>query len=210
MDSYSWQNKALAVGLSALAGFVDAIGFMASGGFFVSFMSGNSTRLGVGIPDLSSTVLVASALIGVFVVGVAAGGVLGHVARLRARPVILLLIASVLAAAALAEHGHHLWAALPLLAFAMGAENAVFVRDGETRVGVTYMTGALVRIGHALAGFATGQRRSGWIPYAVLWLGLVAGAVGGAIAYSELRAGGIWIASGAAALLALCAFRIAD
>ena len=37
------------VALSTLAGYVDATGFLMLGGFFVSFMSGNSTRLGVGL-----------------------------------------------------------------------------------------------------------------------------------------------------------------
>lgn len=32
-------------------GYVDAVGFMMTGGFFVSFMSGNSTRLAVGLID---------------------------------------------------------------------------------------------------------------------------------------------------------------
>ena len=36
--------RILAVSFAAMAGMVDAIGFLASGGFFLSFMSGNSTR----------------------------------------------------------------------------------------------------------------------------------------------------------------------
>ena len=45
----SRRNVALACALSALAGYVDGIGFLHLGGLFVSFMSGNSTRLGVSL-----------------------------------------------------------------------------------------------------------------------------------------------------------------
>ena len=43
----SRRNVALACALSALAGYVDGIGYLHLGGLFVSFMSGNSTRMGV-------------------------------------------------------------------------------------------------------------------------------------------------------------------
>ena len=49
MKDYPPRLIGLAVALAALAGFVDAIAFTRLGGYFVSFMSGNSTRLGVGI-----------------------------------------------------------------------------------------------------------------------------------------------------------------
>lgn len=49
----------LAIALAALAGYVDAIGFLRLGGFFVSFMSGNSTRLAVGIASRSADALIA-------------------------------------------------------------------------------------------------------------------------------------------------------
>ena len=39
---------------------------------------------------------------------------------------------------------------LMLLAVAMGAENGVFNRDGEVSIGVTYMTGSLVRFAQKL------------------------------------------------------------
>src|SRR5882757_10886260 len=47
----SSRNVALACALSALAGYVDGIGFIHLGGQFVSFMSGNSTRMGVSLAD---------------------------------------------------------------------------------------------------------------------------------------------------------------
>lgn len=49
MRRYDVPRHMLAIGLAAQAGFIDALGFLKLGGLFVSFMSGNSTRLGVGI-----------------------------------------------------------------------------------------------------------------------------------------------------------------
>ena len=48
MTRYDKRAQALVIRLSALAGYVDAIGCIQPRGFFVSFMSGNSTRLSVG------------------------------------------------------------------------------------------------------------------------------------------------------------------
>src|SRR5258708_33979639 len=45
------RNISLACALSALAGYVDGIGFLHLGGLFVSFMSGNSTRMGVSLAE---------------------------------------------------------------------------------------------------------------------------------------------------------------
>src|SRR5689334_8967098 len=47
----SRQNILLACALSALAGYVDGIGLLHLGGLFVSFMSGNSTRMAVSLAD---------------------------------------------------------------------------------------------------------------------------------------------------------------
>jgi len=49
ITNYDYRLRLLAACLSCLAGYVDAIGFIKTGGFFVSFMSGNSTRVGVGL-----------------------------------------------------------------------------------------------------------------------------------------------------------------
>ena len=42
-------HRGRAICLAALAGFVDALAYISLGGFFASFMSGNTTRLGVGL-----------------------------------------------------------------------------------------------------------------------------------------------------------------
>nr|WP_295670961.1 DUF1275 family protein [Sphingomonas sp.] len=47
-----------------MAGYVDAVGFLATGGYFVSFMSGNSTRLAVGIAQGAASAAITAGLIG--------------------------------------------------------------------------------------------------------------------------------------------------
>jgi len=49
MIRYERRIKFLAAGLSAIAGFVDAVAFLELRGFFASFMSGNTTRFAVGL-----------------------------------------------------------------------------------------------------------------------------------------------------------------
>src|SRR5260221_9963345 len=71
------RNVGLACALSALAGYVDGIGFLHLGGLFVSFMSGNSTRMGVSLAAGQwLTAAQAFGLIALFVVGAAAGSLI--------------------------------------------------------------------------------------------------------------------------------------
>ena len=72
MNRFDKRVRTLAVGLATLAGFVDTIGFIKLGGFFVSFMSGNSTRLAVGLAQGSFQTAIAARLIITFVRGVIA------------------------------------------------------------------------------------------------------------------------------------------
>ncbi|MEC8456884.1 MAG: DUF1275 family protein, partial [Pseudomonadota bacterium] len=44
-------DRRLALLLAGLAGYVDSLGFLHLGGVFVSFMSGNSTRLAANLAE---------------------------------------------------------------------------------------------------------------------------------------------------------------
>ncbi|MFZ2994935.1 YoaK family protein [Sphingobium sp.] len=207
MIHYDRSLRALAVLLAMLAGFVDAIGFLKLGGMFVSFMSGNSTRLAVGIATGSEAALLAAMLIAAFVAGVVAGSLLSAFASHRRKPAVLIVVALMLAAAAILSDWQFDGVALPVMAFAMGCANMVFQRDGEVSVGVTYMTGALVKIGQRIGAALLGGDRLGWLPYLLLWLGLVAGGVIGALTYAHVAMDGLWAASAAALILAALAHR---
>jgi uncharacterized membrane protein YoaK (UPF0700 family) len=203
MKDYRRRDVALAVGLSGVAGYVDAIGFLKLGGFFVSFMSGNSTRLGVGIATGQwATVRTALALIGLFVTGVVLGALVARKVGEARRSAILALEAALLAlAAALISIGFDA-AGVAAMVLAMGAENAVFQRNGDVGVGLTYMTGALVKIGQRIAAALTGGDRWAWGPYALLWAGLSLGGALGAAAYLRVGVLALWAAAGVVAALA--------
>ncbi|QIG81479.1 YoaK family protein [Stakelama tenebrarum] len=194
---------ALAVALAALAGFVDALAYTSFGSFFASFMSGNSTRLGVEIG--SGTVgngVMAGALIMCFIAGVILASVVGRAWEKRRQPAVLMLVTALLLAAAALAMVRPGAQVLLLLAAAMGAENGMFERDGEVTIGVTYMTGSIVRMGQKLAHALMGDKdRWAWGPWLLLWLGFVGGVVLGAWAQADMQWNALWLAVIAAAVL---------
>lgn len=206
MIALSRRDRVLAVALSLLAGFVDAIGFMLTGGFFVSFMSGNSTRLGVALATGERMAALAAVLIASFVGGVVLGALIGRAAGRGKRRAILALTAALLALAALLADLGAPGAAVAVVALAMGAENIFFEESGEVRLGLTYMTGRLVKIGQAIAAALSGGARWGWLPQLLLWLGLLGGAALGTLAHRLLGSDALWLA--ALWTLALLAFKL--
>ena len=197
----SRRGLAAAVVLAGLAGYVDGFAFVFLGGYFVSFMTGNTTRASV---DLSQLSLVSAAfaltLIVAFVVGVMAGTLVpGERARGQLR--VLLLILGLVCAAAILAGFEWRWATGCCLAFAMGALNTVFARGGQVAFGVTYMTGALVKVGQGLVGAIRGQAGTGWPRHLLLWASIASGAVLGAAAFAWIGHGALWIIAAALAVL---------
>jgi len=204
MRRYDRPLIAAAVGLAALAGFVDALGFVGLGGFFVSFMSGNTTRLGVALGNAAwPAALRGGALILTFLIGVMGGTLLAHALPRWRKPAILAAVTAILTIAALAHRLGHDPLALFLLAAAMGVENGTFQRDGEVSIGLTYMTGTLVRFAQRAALALIGGERWAWAPHLMLWLGFLAGVAAGAFAYGKAGLDALWIAVAAAAGLTL-------
>lgn len=194
---------ALAVVLTAVAGYVDAVGFLKVGRLFVSFMSGDTTQFAVASAQASAVKAGAAAgVVALFVLGVAAGRLISHLAPRRRRVAVLVVEALLLgAAAAMATKG---WAVIVLMVLAMGLQNAVVHKAGDTTTSLTYVTGTLVRFGENLvdALFARkAEDRWAWAPYLALWTGLVLGAIAGAAAYAAFAVHAL--AAPAALLLAL-------
>ncbi|GAA4478249.1 YoaK family protein [Rhodococcus olei] len=198
------RTYSVAVILAALAGYVDAMGYITLGGFFVSFMSGNTTRSGVAVVDGQwHSAAVGAAIVGLFVLGVMLGSLLGDLAGLWRRSGVLAVVAVLLALAAIASGPGPEQVVIAALALAMGAENTVFDRGSGSAISLTYMTGTLVKLGRSLAAALTGGPRWQWVRFAGLWFGLLAGVAGGTAVHRGIGLAGLWVAVVVAMALAV-------
>ncbi len=201
------RHLALAVALTGLAGFVDAVAFVRFGGLFVSFMSGNSTRM-AALPsqDRLADAAAAAGVIALFVMGAFAGRLLAQSTGVWCRPALLSVVAALLAVAAVvvspAAEGAAVSVGVAALALAMGLQNSVLHHAGDAKATPTYVTGTLVSLGHALADTALGAD-SPWSAYLLMWLGLVGGAALGAVGASRYGTSALVAPAAMAALLAL-------
>ncbi|MXP15193.1 DUF1275 domain-containing protein [Altererythrobacter confluentis] len=208
MNRYDRSRRLLAIAIAALAGFVDASGFLAGDRYFVSFMSGNTTRLAVDLTSDIRQAMIPLGLITGFVLGVTLGAITSDRAGKWRKTAVLALSTLLLCGAALAREYGSIAAMMAALVLAMGTLNNSFRRNGEVTVGVTYMTGSLVRIGQAIAAAIQGRPLAGWASTVLLWAGLVGGAIAGAVTYSAAPYYALGLAAGWSAALALFASRI--
>src|SRR4051812_25995765 len=180
---HSRRNLLLASALSALAGYVDGIGFLHLGGLFVSFMSGNSTRMGVSLAEGRwAEATSALGLIALFVAGAAGGSLIMQRRTPYVQSLLLLVEGALLVAATLYHLVQVQLAAMAAVVLAMGLENAAFQIKGTGGLGLAYVTGALVKVGQGLATALSGGSRLGWLSNVLLWAALVAGSAAGAFA----------------------------
>ncbi|MBJ8340722.1 DUF1275 domain-containing protein [Antrihabitans sp. YC3-6] len=196
MLDHDRREMALAAMLSGVAGFVDAIGFLHFGGYFVSFMSGNTTQAGVSLAEGDFRDFgLAIGLIVAFFVGVVIGSQASRRVRER-RWLVLAIVASILTTAAVFHHVPFVaFLAPPLMAVAMGAQNSVFERDGQATIGLTFVTGTLVKLGQSVSRLIDGERSVVGLRYFALWSGLAAGTVVGAVTYLWIGLSALWFAA---------------
>ncbi|WP_416357472.1 YoaK family protein [Aureimonas phyllosphaerae] len=190
--------------LSFAAGLTDAVGFLLAGDF-VSFMSGNTTRFGIaaGTGDLARAGHLL-ALLAAFVAGNALGVLVMRVVR-GSQPVLLVVVAALTALGAALGPGDP---AIVLLVLAMGAINVALEEVGGQSLGLTYVTGALSRLGRGLARRLLREPSPSWWVQVVPWLGMAAGAVAGGVAEAELGHAAILASTLACAVLAVLALCI--
>ncbi|MGN7294366.1 YoaK family protein [Rhizobium sp. SAFR-030] len=176
----TWTGIALVAAISFIAGMTDAVGLRLSGDF-VSFMTGNTTRAAISLADGEThhgLILLLAIL--VFVAGNALGVIVAHLVARRIFGVLAGVSILLATASLLGEPSLHL-PRFYLVVLAMGMVNAAVEHIEGLPIGLTYVTGALSRLGRGIGAFIMGERRLDWGIQLVPWLGMVSGAMTGAV-----------------------------
>jgi uncharacterized membrane protein YoaK (UPF0700 family) len=188
LESPTPDRKATVLLLLAVAGFVDAVGLAETGRYFVSYMSGNTTQMGVSLGYREwRAALMPLGLVALFVGGATLGTLIMEKAGRWGSAALLLVEAALLAAAFYAFGTPRPMSGVILLPVAMGLANIVTLHAGGPHPGTTYASGALVKLGIGIAGLGRTVRGADLLLHAAMWLALLAGSVLGA--FGRLRFG---------------------
>ena len=177
--------------MTLTAGFVDSAGYVQLGGLYLSFMSGNTTRMGVAIAAENFEVAMhAACIIALFVLGAGIGTAIGDRANRFMAPIVYLAETSIFAIVIVGSRVELGASLLVLVATAMGMQNILHRKLWGADIGKGFVTGTLVSVGECLAR-APGQRAmlTPGLILGVSWTAFVAGVVIGAkvLAYLGLE-----------------------
>jgi uncharacterized membrane protein YoaK (UPF0700 family) len=172
---------------------IDVVGFIELGGFYTSFMSGNTTQLGAGIAHMGPALALPAGLVVMFVIGSFVGSLISPLGHRRGRiGVLAIVIAGLLVTLTLHANGFSPAQAMLALACAAGAQNAVLPQTGAARLGATFVTGTLFGVGQDLARAVRGEAPPlRWLQHLLVWLALLVGAALGAFAYGHWQVGAL-------------------
>ena len=193
-------RRLLALGLAAVAGFVDVVGYLTLHHLFTAHMTGNASKLGValGHGDLSAAVPLAVAPL-LFVAGISIGTVLLDEGSRR---LVLLLEAALVGAymaygSTVVRHGsvpgHSIsgfYVLATLATLALGMQSAALTQIGDETVRTTYISGVLTHLAQSAVRRLRGAREK--TPerlrfLAGLWAFYIVGASSGSYALAHLE-----------------------
>ncbi|WP_081853119.1 YoaK family protein [Bosea sp. 117] len=200
----------LASAITFVAGFIDAVGYAHVGNLYLSFMSGNTTRLGMALAGHDyALVVLAGAVIASFVVGSGLGTLIVEGAAHRSLSCLLGAEAVLVAVAMALFAAFGSASALVPVAAAMGMQNNAHQVVLHADIGKSFVTGALFSLGQSFAR-ALRDRASPreWLVYAASWLSFIAGVTTGAtVLLNTNLLTALAIVFAALAALALAAWR---
>lgn len=218
-DAHVSRALVLPIALSAIAGFVDAVGFLHLFGVFSANQSGNIILFGIALTGASpSPAWALATAIVAFMFGTAIGVLMtARMQPVRRAPLLLAVECALLATVAVLVIGpigdqrplSSFWQAvlLSMTGVAMGVQTEVIRRVAGIAIATTYQTGAIAHIGEATATLVDAKERRAGLrlicAISAVLAGYIIGAALGACPLGEGRAGVILPCVAIAVLLML-------
>jgi uncharacterized membrane protein YoaK (UPF0700 family) len=195
-------RDALLLALTAAAGWVDALSYIALGHVFTANMTGNLVLLGVAVGSGQgggaerSVVALTGFAVGALFGSALTRGAAGDWPR-RVTGALAVEAAALVAFAVLWRAGMGLEPLIALSAVGMGIQSAAVRRLAVPGVATTFVTGTLTSL---MAGLAALRPSSGWALQAAVLAALLSGALVGTVLWTRSPGGG---PAGPAALVAV-------
>ncbi len=175
--------------LSILAGFIGAAAYTHSAGYFVTFMTGNTERALLGWFDGDYLLAVgAISLLFAFGLGVFVASLLRRRLWRNGHYGASVVTTVALAAAVVVDYvvgrtgGQELdFVPIMFVAFAVGALNTAFVKNGEVSVPLSYVTGTVVKLGQGIESHVSGGSVRDWLGYGLQYAAFATGALLGGV-----------------------------
>jgi uncharacterized membrane protein YoaK (UPF0700 family) len=179
-------EERLAVFFAMIAGYIDVVGYSHLK-TYVSFMSGNTTQVGLAIShgDPGNAFAPATAIIS-FVLGIYAGNCLSLLEMTNPKRKLIWIVAGLLGAYMLIAYVANVPVAISVLwlSFCVGLANTVIGTVGQLSVNTSFITGTLNSFARQLAEASVHRKNVekrlhaiDALYFLILWLGFLCGAI---------------------------------
>ncbi|MCP2029838.1 uncharacterized membrane protein YoaK (UPF0700 family) [Flavobacterium sp. HSC-32F16] len=183
-DPIGMQEK-LAIFLAFIAGYLDAAGFL-KWKIYVSFISGNSTQLGIAFSSGKSDIIISSlSIIGCFVFGIYAGTCLSLWKESKMQSLPFYIVSGILIVYTITSHYYNInnGLSIPVIVFSTGVMNTIVTSVGNQKINTDFVTGTLNSLAANTAMLSMSkdevirkQYKLNAIRLFLLWIGFLLGA----------------------------------
>jgi len=204
-------QEKLAVFLAFLAGYLDAVGIL-KWKIYVSFMSGNTTQLGVALSTAKSTVIITTFIvIACFMLGIYSGTCLSLWKNSKTQKLPFYMVSGILIVyTGLAKYYNiSTLLSIAIIGFSTGIMNTIVTAVGNQKINTDFVTGTLNSLARNTAMLKMSSDKTNKKIYKLnairlllLWIGFISGAFTAPFALVKL---GNWTVILPAIALIICA-----
>ncbi len=178
-------QEKLAIFLAFIAGYLDAAGFL-KWKVYVSFISGNSTQLGIALTSGKLNVLISSlSVIGCFVFGIYAGTCISLWRESKIQTLPFYIVSGILIVYTMASNYYNInnGLSIPIILFSTGVMNTIVTTVGDQKINTDFVTGTLNSLARNTAMLSLSRNKNSRkfyklnaIRLLLLWIGFLLGA----------------------------------